>query len=107
MPISERGDENALVEKEEDHEEDSTRLFDLSCLAQLEIPPVWANSNAALDVVVKRNRTQPATRRTVWSGPYGEEFALRHISVCHDEAEPFTNSVTGTSRRNGSGAIAC
>ena len=39
------------LEKEEDNEEDSTRLFDLSCLAQLEIPPVWANSNAALDVV--------------------------------------------------------
>ena len=29
--------------------QNSARLFDLSCLVQLEIPPVWANSRSDLD----------------------------------------------------------
>ncbi len=62
--------------KETPTNEDSTRLFDPSCLKQLEIPPVWANSNATVDVVTYAMKwCKPATRRVVWSGPYGEEFA--------------------------------
>ena len=33
------------------------------------------------------------------------EFALRYICICHDQAELLTESVSGTSRRNGLGAI--
>jgi len=44
---------------------------------QLEIPPVWANSNVSLDTAASaRNGGGQAVRRGEWSGPDGEEFAL-------------------------------
>src|SRR6266851_6124124 len=56
--------------------QESARLFDLSCPSQLEIPPVWANSSRTVDAAVSaRNGRSQAARRVGWSGPYGEEFA--------------------------------
>jgi len=44
---------------------------------QLEIPPVWVNSNVSLDTAASaRNGGGQAVRRGEWSGPDGEEFAL-------------------------------
>src|SRR5262249_3549471 len=44
---------------------------------QLEIPPVWADSNVSLDTAASaRNGGGQAVRRGEWSGPDSEEFAL-------------------------------
>jgi hypothetical protein len=44
---------------------------------QLEIPPVWVNSNVSLDAAAAAGHGGgQAVRRGEWSGPDGEEFAL-------------------------------
>jgi len=45
-------------------------------MAQLEIPPVWANSSRTVDAATSAsNGRSQAARCSGWSGPYGEEFA--------------------------------
>jgi hypothetical protein len=78
-------------------------------MAQLEIPPVWANSNVTVDAAATaRNGRSQAARRVEWSGPYGEEFApdKSASAMVNDQAELLTAIVSGTSRRNVLGAIA-
>jgi hypothetical protein len=52
--------------------------------------------------------SRPAARRSEWSGPYGEEFALDKSAsaLSRTQAELLTACVSGTSRRNVLGAIA-
>jgi hypothetical protein len=87
---------------------DSARLFDPSCQRQLEIPPVWANSKKSLDAAaLASNGSGPAARCFDWSGLDREEFAPdTSASAVPAAAELLTVSVSGTSRRNGLGAIA-
>jgi hypothetical protein len=56
----------------------STRLFDLSCQWQLEIPPAWANSYVTVDAALSTSNDRgQAARCFEWSGPFSEEFAAR------------------------------
>jgi hypothetical protein len=83
------------------------RLFDPSCRWQFEIPPVWANSRLTVDAAASaRNGQSQAARCFEWSGPYGEEFATDKSASANYQAELLTAIVSGTSRRNGLGAIA-
>jgi hypothetical protein len=75
---------------------------------QLEIPPVWVNSNVSLDAAATaRQGGGQAVRRGEWSGPDGEEFALDSSASAEPcPAELLAITVSGTLRRNVSGAIA-
>jgi hypothetical protein len=88
-------------------DQDSDRLFDLSCPVQLEIPPVWANSSRTVDAATSASdgRSQ-AARRFGWSGPYGEEFAPDKSASAMTRQSCSRIIVNGTSRRNVLGAIA-
>jgi hypothetical protein len=78
-------------------------------MRQLEIPPVGANSSRSVDAAafVSDEGSRPA-RRSVWSGPYGEEFApdTSASAQVRFRAELPTVIVSGTLRRNELGAIA-
>ena len=70
----------------------------------IEIPPVWANSPTSLDAVAEP-RFRQRHDAVIGVAPSGG-IRTRHISICYDQAEPLTDAVSGTLRRNGLGAIA-
>ena len=85
---------------------DSTRLFDLSCQGQLEIPPAWANSyvtvDAALSTSNDRGRQYDALNGVALSVRNSQLDKPASVHV----AELLTVMASGASRRNVSGAIA-
>jgi hypothetical protein len=77
-------------------------------LWQLEIPSVGANSSRSVDAGFGEKSPSQAARRSVWSGPDGEEFAPDKSASAEadDQAELPASIASSTSRRNVLGAIA-
>ena len=72
---------------------------------RIEIPPVWANSNATVDAVI-RVQLESIARAFWMEWPLRRGIRTRYIRVCNHHAELLTTTASGTSRRNVSGAIA-
>ena len=100
IPEPRRGDPKQL---------ESARLFDRSCRVATRDPSRLGQLESARGCAgLGQPWPRPAARRSGWSGPHGEEFALdKSASARTDErAEPPTAIAGGTLRRNVLGAIA-